>query len=117
MDRNVSYDPERMALVGQSNGGLGAFHVARVRPDWFTTMVVMPGGYGGRGELDMLEGMPVLLAVGEQDAGWVQLTHNTRDLLRLAGAEPTVSIVPGAGHVFPYDPEKLFDWIQASFLE
>ena len=117
MDGNVSYDDERMAIVGQSNGGLGAFHVARVRPDWFTSIVVMPGGYGGLGDLDMLAGKPILLTVGEQDTSWVQLTQNTRDLLLLAGALPEIDVVAGAGHVFPYPPEDLFNWIERSFPE
>ena len=117
MDRNLSYDSGRMALVGQSNGGLGAFHAARARPELFTSMVVMPGGYRGQGSLDMLAGKPILLTVGERDASWVELTHDTRDLLRLAGAEPRVDIVPGAGHVFPYSPETLFDWIEQAFPE
>lgn len=117
MDENVSYDRSRMVLAGQSNGGLGAFHVARVRPQWFTSVIVMPGGYGGQGTLDMLTGKHVLLAVGETDTNWVQLTHTTRDLLRLSGAEPRVDVVPGAGHVFPYPPEALFDWIEQWFPE
>ena len=117
MDGNVSYDHERMALVGQSNGGLGAFHVARVRPEWFTSIVVMPGGYGGQGSLEMLAGKPILLTVGERDTNWVQLTQTTRDLLVLADARPEIDVVPGASHVFPYPPEDLFDWIERSFPE
>jgi predicted esterase len=117
LDGNVSYDYERMALVGQSNGGLGAFHVVRERPEWFTSVVVMPGGYGGQGDLDMLAGKPVLLTVGEQDTSWVQLSQNTRDLLLLADAHPEIDVVPGGGHVFPYPPEDLFNWIEQSFPE
>jgi pimeloyl-ACP methyl ester carboxylesterase len=115
IEENVSYDKDRVVLAGQSNGGLGAFHALRVHPDWFSSMIVMPGGYGGSGSLEMLTGKPILLAVGEQDAGWVQLAHSTRDLLRLADARPRLDVVPGAGHVFPYDPEDLFDWMEQFF--
>lgn len=117
LDQNVRYDYDRVVLTGQSNGGLGAFHVVRVRPEWFSSMIVMPGGYGGSGSLDMLAGKPILLAVGEQDTNWVQLAHSTRDLLRLADARPRLDVVPGAGHVFPYDPENLFDWMEQFFPE
>ena len=117
MDEKISYDPQRMSLVGQSNGGLGAFHVARGRPALFTSIVVMPGGYRGQGDLKMLVGKPVLLIVGEQDTNWVQLTQSTSDLLALGGAQPEVDIVPGAGHVFPYPPEDLFIWIERTFPE
>jgi pimeloyl-ACP methyl ester carboxylesterase len=106
VDRNIRYDSDRLVLTGQSNGGLGAFHVVRVHPDWFAS-----------GSLDMLAGKPILMAVGEQDTDWVQLAHTTRDLLRLADARPRLDVVPGAGHVFPYDPEDLFDWMEQFFPE
>jgi dienelactone hydrolase len=114
-DENISYDPERVVLAGQSNGGLGAFHVARVAPERFTAVVGMPGGYGSAGDLAQLAGKPVLLAVGERDTQWVQLANYTRDLLVLAGAEPRLDVIPGADHVFPYDPTTLFDWIERSY--
>ena len=114
---NLSYDAARVTLAGQSNGGIGAFHVARAEPDRFGSIVVMPGGYGAPGDLAQLGGKPVLLAVGERDARWVVLTHRTRDLLVLAGAQPRVDVIPGAGHVFPYPANTLFDWIELSHPE
>ena len=117
VEANVSYDPARVTLAGQSNGGLGAFHAARIAPERFGSIVVMPGGYGSSGDLSQLTGKPVLLAVGESDTRWVQLAHHTRDLLVLASAEPRLDIVPGAGHVFPYRSDTLFDWIEQSHPE
>ncbi len=117
VDANLSYDAARVTLAGQSNGGLGAFHVARVDPDRFGSIVVMPGGYGSSGDLVQLAGKPVLLTVGERDTQWVNLTRRTRDLLVLAGAEPRVDVIPGAGHVFPYPADTLFDWIELSHPE
>ncbi len=114
---NLSYDAARVTLAGQSNGGIGAFHVARAEPNRFGSIVVMPGGYGAPGDLAQLGGKPVLLAVGERDTRWVTLTHRTRDLLVLAGAQPRIDIIPGAGHVFPYSPDTLFDWIELSHPE
>lgn len=114
---NLSYDAARVTLAGQSNGGIGAFHVARADPDRFGSIVVMPGGYGAAGDLAQLGGKPVLLAVGERDTQWVVLTQRTRDLLVLAGAEPRIDVIPGAGHVFPYPSDTLFDWIEQSHPE
>lgn len=113
MDDNVSYDATRVTLVGQSNGGLGAFHAARAQPQRFASIVVMPGAFGGAGFLDQLKGKPVWLLVGERDTRWVQLSERTRDLLVLAGAEPTLTIVPGQGHVFRFSPRQLYDWIES----
>jgi pimeloyl-ACP methyl ester carboxylesterase len=117
LDQNVSYDAARVTLAGQSNGGIGAFHVARVAPERFGSIVVMPGGYGGTGDLSQLAGKPVLLLVGERDANWVQLANHTRDFLVLGGAEPRVEIVPGGGHVFPYSQVTLYNWIQQQYPE
>ncbi len=114
---NLSYDAARVTLAGQSNGGLGAFHLARADPDRFGSIVVMPGGYGSAGDLAQLGGKPVLLAVGERDTQWVTLTNRTRDLLVLAGAAPRVDVIPGAGHVFPYPVDTLFDWIEQAHPE
>jgi predicted esterase len=117
VEENLSYDAARVTLAGQSNGGLGAFHVARVDPDRFGSIVVMPGGYGSAGDLAQLDGKAVLLAVGERDTQWVTLTNRTRDILVLAGAAPRVDVIPGAGHVFPYPVDALFDWIEGTHPE
>jgi len=113
MDENVSYDASRVMLVGQSNGGLGVFHAARAQPERFASIVVMPGGFRGQGLLDQLKGKPVWLIVGERDTRWVQLSERTRDLLVQAGAAPTLTVVPGQGHVFRFSPHELYDWIEA----
>jgi len=113
MDENLSYDRTRVTLAGQSNGGLGAFFAARMQPDRFATIVVMPGGYGGQGDLDALKDKPVWLIVGERDTSFVQLAHRTRDFLVLAGAQPRLDVVPGRGHVFPYPSKDLYDWIES----
>ncbi len=114
-DNEGGHDPARIALAGQSNGGRGAFHVVRARAGRFASVVVMPGGYSGAGSLEMLSGKPFLLTVGERDGAWVDLTRGTRDRLRAAGARVRVEVIPGAGHVFPYPPERLFDWIEQTF--
>ena len=47
----------------------------------------------------------------------IVMTNRTRDLLVLAGAEPRVDVIPGAGHVFPYPTDTLFDWIEGAHPE
>jgi len=117
IDRNLNYDPLRVTLAGQSNGGLGAFYAARTDPGRFRSIVVMPGGFGRNGDLDQLAAKPVLLLVGEMDRDWVELSTHTRDLLLLADAHPVLERVPGAGHVFPYPARALFDWIESHYPE
>ncbi len=112
MDENLQYDKQRVTLAGQSNGGLGAFFVARMQPERFQSIVVLPGAFGAEGSLDMLRGKPIWLLVGERDTQWVELSKRTRDLLMLGGAEPKLTVVPGQGHVFSYPPETLYDWIE-----
>ena len=112
MDENLHYDKQRVTLAGQSNGGLGAFFVARMQPERFQSIVVVPGAFGAEGSLDMLRGKPIWLLVGELDTQWVRLSERTRHLLMLGGAEPKLTIVPGQGHVFRYPPDVLYYWIE-----
>ena len=84
-----------------------------MQPDRFATVIVMPGGYGGDGDLNALKDKPVWLIVGERDQSFVQLAHRTRDFLVLAGAQPRLDILPGRGHVFPYPSDTLYDWIES----
>ncbi len=89
MDENLQYDKQRVTLAGQSNGGLGAFFVARMQPERFQSIVVLPGAFGAEGSLDMLRGKPIWLLVGERDTQWVELSKRTRDLLMLGGPSPS----------------------------
>ncbi len=112
LDEYVSYDPERVVVVGASNGGRGAFHALAADPNRFAAAIAMPGSYSGPMEtLEPFAGKPVWLMVGEMDQGWHASTESTRATLEAAGITPRVDLIRGQGHVLRLDDRILMDWL------
>ena len=112
MDGKISYDPNRVALVGASNGGRGVFFSAVEHPERFGALLGMPGRYEGDGsDLQGLAGKPVLLLVGELDGGWLEDSQSTKDLLDASGAEATLEVLLGQGHILSLNMASVMDWI------
>ena len=112
LDEHVSYDSERVVVVGASNGGRGAFHVLSSDPARFAAVIAMPGNYTGPPEaLEAFAGKPVWLMVGEMDRGWHESTEATRVTLEAAGVTPRVNMIRGQGHVLRLDDRILMDWL------
>ncbi|MCH7857277.1 MAG: prolyl oligopeptidase family serine peptidase [Gemmatimonadetes bacterium] len=112
LDEHVSYDPERVVVVGASNGGRGVFHVLTADPERFAAAIAMPGSYSGPAErLEPFVGKPVWLMVGEMDQRWRASTEATRAALEAAGTTPRVNLIRGQGHVLRIDDRMLMDWL------
>ncbi len=112
LDENVSFDPERVVVVGASNGGIGVFHAVTSHPSRFAAAIAMPGRYSGpTEELEPFAGKPVWLMVGEMDRSWHESTEATRVILEAAGITPRVNMIRGQGHVLRLDDRILMDWL------
>ncbi len=112
LDEHVSYDRERVVVVGASNGGRGVFHVLATDPQRFAAVIAMPGSYSGPAEmLEPFAGKPVWLMVGEMDQAWHASTEATRVTLEAAGITPRVNLIRGQGHVLRVDDRMLMDWL------
>lgn len=115
MDADLEYDAERVALVGASNGGRGAFFAALAQPDRFQAIMTLPGHYSGpAADLDVLAEKPIYFLVGSEDQRWVELTEETREALASHGISSGLWVVPGQGHVMRLDPRPLLDWIDSA---
>jgi pimeloyl-ACP methyl ester carboxylesterase len=115
MDTNLSYDPDKVALVGASNGGRGIFFAALAQPHRFHALMGLPGQYSGdAANLSVLQGKPIRFLVGESDTGWVSGTESTVAALASQGITADFEIVVGQGHVMVLDPADLLDWIDAA---
>ena len=110
-----TYRPEggRYHLVGVSNGGISAFRVAAGDPARFRSLLVAPGfplSYDDVDGLARLVDLPVAMYVGEHDAGWVGPMRDAFGTLSAFGADVTLEVVPGAGHVIrSISGDQLFD--------
>lgn len=100
-----------IVLTGASAGGIGVFHAALATPDRVHGIIAMPGRYTEEESLAPLAGIPVWLMVGEDDPGWVTGSETTARRLEEAGANVTLDIVPGQGHVLIVAQDALVTWM------
>lgn len=112
VEATLRADAETIALVGASNGGIGAFFAALADPTRFDAMLVMPGLYEGDPDnLAALVDIPIRMIVGELDTTWVEATLATEGALESVGIVPTVDIADAQGHVMNLRGEGLVGWI------
>ncbi len=91
----------RFALFGISNGGIGAFRVATLYPQNFSSLTVAPGFAKPEDliRLKALKSIPVQLFVGNLDGKiWVKKANETHSALLRNGIKSQLTVVPGEGH-------------------
>ena len=111
---DLKTDPSRTALVGASNGGLGAFYIATAFPDRLACVATLPGALSGNGKLpDAFAGKPFSLYVGGNDRAWLEQGRRTVERLKQANADVELNVLRRQGHVVQIDTAELFDWIDS----
>lgn len=113
----LTYDRRNVVLTGQSNGGIGAFHLATARPHQFKALLVIPGQYIGEYKnLARLQGKPIWMMVGEKDdpERWLAPVKKTYEELKKYNAKVKLDVLPGQGHVFGVRADALYDWLDKS---
>lgn len=112
MEANLSFDPERIALVGASNGGRGIFHTLAWDPTRFSALIGMPGSFTGSiADITDYAPNPAWLMVGETDTGWRTAADDTKMALEAAGVPTLLDVLPGQGHVLFVPQATLMDWV------
>ncbi len=101
-----------IVMTGASAGGIGVFHAALAMPDRVGGIIAMPGRYTGDASLEALAGAPVWMMVGEGDARWIAGSEATAERLEDAGAEVTLDILQGQGHVLVVAQDALVRWME-----
>jgi poly(3-hydroxybutyrate) depolymerase len=104
----------RMHVAGPSNGGVSAFHVASLYPQYFWSVTVFPGYLNDTTApvVEALKSMCIYMYVGDRDNDWGRAMKQQYDLFRKKGY--TVQFVPeeDQGHNLDLGPEgiiQLFD--------
>jgi dienelactone hydrolase len=91
----------RVHLAGASSGGLSAFRAARLSPELFHSLTVLPGfapAAEDLHDLDALRDLPVRMHVGGADTAWLVESRRTEQRLRAAGARVSLEVHRGEGH-------------------
>lgn len=105
-------------MIGISNGGISAFHIAARYPQYFLTITGMPGYLRDSGKyMDAIKNMCIHMYVGENDNGWKDAMEAEAKQFQDAGITTTFSIEPGQGHVMRTLQDKgaarIFDALDA----
>ena len=108
-------------LSGISNGGISAFRIAGTHPEFFHSLLALPG-YARSAEdqtnLVNLVNIPVALFVGENDTAWIGPMRETFTLLNQQDGEVAVEIVSGEGHfIRTLRGDQLFGLLERFRLE
>jgi poly(3-hydroxybutyrate) depolymerase len=99
--REYKIDPKRIYLMGHSMGGFGTWFLGQKHIDMWAAIAPMSGiNENGLKELDIkkLAGLPVLVAVGEQETDTVVASQKAVAALKAAGGDVTYVEIAGGTH-------------------
>ena len=113
IEENYHIEENKYHLAGISNGGISAFRVGTLYPDYFLSLTVFPGvpTDTDKKRLHNLRQIPVTMYVGASDAAdWITQTEQTVHLLDSIGTAVDYKKWENNGHVITsLTPTDLFD--------
>jgi len=109
-------------IAGVSNGGISAFHIAAMYPQYFWSVTGLPGflpthEFTPKG-VHALAGMCINMFAGELDPDWAQEEAEEADALRKQGMKVQIAVEKGQGHAMETlagaGAARLFDQFEAA---
>ena len=109
-------------IAGVSNGGISAFHIAAMYPQYFWSVTGLPGflpthEFTPQG-LHALAGMCINIFAGERDPDWAQEEAEEADAFRKQGMKVQIAVEKGQGHAMETlsgaGAARLFDQFEAA---
>ncbi|MGA2880853.1 MAG: hypothetical protein ABSG13_18035 [Bryobacteraceae bacterium] len=93
-------DGGKFHIAGMSNGGLSAFYIASLYPQYFLSVTGFPGllNDATAAKLKALSGMCVNMHVGELDPEWLSAMKQQSEQLRALGDQVRFTIEPKQPH-------------------
>lgn len=87
-------------MAGRSNGGISAFHVAALYPQYFISLTGFPGYLpdASPARLKAISGMCIYMHVGELDSGWRADMEQQSALFRKQGMSVQFTVEHGQEH-------------------
>ncbi len=104
LDRMIELYPidgDRVHVVGISNGGLSAFHLASIYPGRFNSIVTLPGFLRGATEAKYKALLPICIVMfaGQNDRSWANALRRDEAAFKALGKTVFAEVIPGGGHV------------------
>lgn len=105
----------KLHVTGHSNGGLSAFHVASLFPQYFLSVTGYPGLLDGGSpeKLAALKSLCLYMFVGEQDTSWLRAMQAQYNQMQERGANIRFAIEKGQSHRLDVTRDNLRDRLVA----
>lgn len=90
----------KLHVAGHSNGGLSAFHVAALYPQYFSTLIGYPGLLDGPdvAKMQTIKPLCIFMHVGDQDSGWMPAMQRQAENLHRAGFNIQITVEKNQVH-------------------
>src|SRR5262249_81391 len=100
MLRQYKIEGGKFHVAGPSNGGLSAFHIASMYPQYFRSVTGFPGYLREESDakINALKPLCIYMHVGERDLEWQMPMQRQSDLLLEKGFQIRFTIEPEQGH-------------------
>jgi len=117
--RDYKVQGGKMHAAGPSNGGISAFHVASLYPNYFWSVTVFPGYLDDTTGpiVERLKAMCIYMYVGERDKDWEKAMKQQSQMFERKGYTVKYSIEEEQGHDLDFGPDEiaaLFDDLDAA---
>jgi poly(3-hydroxybutyrate) depolymerase len=98
--RDYRVEGGKFHVAGPSNGGLSAFHIAAMYPQYFRSVTGFPGYLRDESDskINALKPLCIYMHVGERDPEWLVPMQLQSEMLREKGLHVRFSIEPDQGH-------------------
>jgi poly(3-hydroxybutyrate) depolymerase len=92
---------KKFHIAGVSNGGLSAFHIAALFPQYFWSVTGLPGflPHVTPERVQALAGLCINMYAGELDPDWVEEEASQATAFRAQGMKVQIAVEKGQGHV------------------
>ncbi len=107
--RNYKVAGGKLHITGQSNGGLSAFHIAALFPQYFFSVTGAPGllSISSSEKLAALKPLCIYMHVGDQDESWRQSMQLQYTLLKERGAHVEFTVEKDQPHRLDFTKANL----------
>lgn len=98
--QNYPVADNKLHVTGHSNGGLSAFHIASLYPQYFISLTGYPGllGNNNSAQLNALQDLCIFMHVGDQDPSWRSAMNAQFQALQARGYAISFSVETNQTH-------------------
>ena len=99
----------KLHITGISNGGLSAFHIASLYPDYFISVTGYPGllNSASSDRLEAIRPLCIYMHVGDRDSTWLSAMQNQYQALQNTGYNINFNVETDQNHVLDVRKDNL----------